>query len=120
MNEMNNSQSGRITLILAVGLSITSFGYAADPLNKDKTGLNWVLPFRKAHEKAKQTQRLLMPVAFGTDRAGGIESDTWAAAIRISPSGNSLVNGDTAFFLKSCCVVITSGLGYQLESDRTL
>ena len=74
MNEMNNSQSGRITLILAVGLSITSFGYAADhPLNKDKTGLNWVLPFKKAHEKAKQTQRLLMikPVAFGTDRAGG-------------------------------------------------
>ena len=39
----------------------------------DKTGLNWVGPFEKAVEQAKQEKRLLMikPVAFGTSSDGG-------------------------------------------------
>ena len=39
----------------------------------DKTGLNWVGPFEKALELAKQEKRLLMikPVAFGTSSDGG-------------------------------------------------
>lgn len=43
------------------------------PLAKDKTGLNWVLPFEKAEEKAATNTRLLMikPVAFGTTPDGG-------------------------------------------------
>ena len=42
------------------------------PLQKDKTGIQWVLPFEKAKEKASQKERLLMikPVAFGTSVQG--------------------------------------------------
>ncbi len=43
------------------------------PLDKDKTGLNWVMPFEKAEAKAVANKRLLMikPVAFGTSPDGG-------------------------------------------------
>ena len=43
------------------------------PLTKDKTGLNWVIPFEKAEAKAAANKRLLMikPVAFGTSPDGG-------------------------------------------------
>ena len=43
------------------------------PLMKDKTGMNWVVPFSAAQTKAKETGRLLLikPVAFGTSADGG-------------------------------------------------
>ena len=43
------------------------------PLNKDRTGMPWVLPFEKAREEARARKRLLLikPVAFGTTRDGG-------------------------------------------------
>jgi len=43
------------------------------PLEKDRTGMQWVLPFKQAREKAKQGRRLLLikPVAFGTSPDGG-------------------------------------------------
>lgn len=43
------------------------------PLAKDKTGLNWTLPFKAALAKAKAEKRLLLvkPVAFGTSPDGG-------------------------------------------------
>ena len=43
------------------------------PLLKDKTGIEWVVPFRRAREKAEGERRLLMikPVAFGTTPDGG-------------------------------------------------
>ena len=39
----------------------------------DETGLDWVLPFKKARAKAKKQKRLLAikPIAFGTSRDGG-------------------------------------------------
>lgn len=45
----------------------------AHPLDKDKTGIEWVQPFDKALAKAKAEKRLLAikPVAFGTSRDGG-------------------------------------------------
>ncbi len=51
-----------------------SLSWAGDhPLDKDRTGMKWVLPFNKAQEKAKAEKRLLLikPVAFGTSRDGG-------------------------------------------------
>jgi len=43
------------------------------PLQKDKTGLKWELPFKKAREKAEKENRILLikPVAFGTSKNGG-------------------------------------------------
>jgi hypothetical protein len=43
------------------------------PLAKDKTGINWALPFNKALTTAVSEKRLLMikPVAFGTTQEGG-------------------------------------------------
>ena len=75
----------RITLIASAVLLLASFGVAPasakaragrqddHPLQKDKTGLTWVLPFTKALKTAEDGNRLLMikPVAFGTDKAGG-------------------------------------------------
>jgi hypothetical protein len=43
------------------------------PLTKDRTGMQWVLPFAKAVQQAAETKRILMikPVAFGTTPDGG-------------------------------------------------
>ncbi len=43
------------------------------PLDKDRTGMEWVLPFTAAKAKAAKEKRLLLikPVAFGTSRDGG-------------------------------------------------
>ena len=61
--------------LLAALLLPAAFAAADEthPLNKDKTGMKWVLPFPKAQETAKQQGRLLMikPVAFGTSADGG-------------------------------------------------
>ncbi|GIW82956.1 MAG: hypothetical protein KatS3mg105_4763 [Gemmatales bacterium] len=40
---------------------------------RDQTGVHWVLPFTKAHKKAKEEKRLLAikPIAFGTSADGG-------------------------------------------------
>lgn len=40
---------------------------------KDKTGLNWALPFTEAQARAKKEGRLLLikPIAFGTSPDGG-------------------------------------------------
>ena len=45
----------------------------SNPLELDKTGLRWVLPFKTARERAAKTARVLMikPVAFGTEASGG-------------------------------------------------
>ena len=64
----------RITLIAAVLVLAASVGVAQDhPLDKDKTGLTWILPFAKAQKVAEDGDRILLikPVAFGTDKAGG-------------------------------------------------
>jgi hypothetical protein len=41
--------------------------------NRDRTGIQWVLPFRATLAKATAEHRLLLikPIAFGTDKAGG-------------------------------------------------
>lgn len=43
------------------------------PLTKDRTGLEWVLPFKEARKAASERNRLLLikPVAFGTSSDGG-------------------------------------------------
>jgi len=43
------------------------------PLELDKTGMKWALPFERALESASERGRLLLikPVAFGTSRDGG-------------------------------------------------
>ena len=43
------------------------------PLKKDRTGMEWVLPFSKARQQAAELKRILMikPVAFGTTPDGG-------------------------------------------------
>ena len=57
-------------------LLIATAFFAAEPANhpltKDRTGLNWVLPFDKAQQQAGKSKRLLMikPVAFGTKPNG--------------------------------------------------
>ena len=45
---------------------------AQNPLQLDKTGMQWVLPFSRAQETAAESKRLLMikPVAFGTSPDG--------------------------------------------------
>ena len=61
--------------LTALGLLALAAPAAAKdhPLNKDKTGIGWVIPFTKARAKAKTESRLLMikPVAFGTSPDGG-------------------------------------------------
>lgn len=44
-----------------------------EPVCKDQTGIDWVLPFEAAVEHAEATNRILMvkPIAFGTTRDGG-------------------------------------------------
>ena len=39
----------------------------------DHTGIRWAMPFRRARERAKAEQRLLLikPIAFGTEKSGG-------------------------------------------------
>ncbi len=46
---------------------------AEHPLQLDKTGMRWVLPFARARKTAAERKRLLMikPVAFGTSPDGG-------------------------------------------------
>jgi hypothetical protein len=41
--------------------------------SRDRTGIDWVLPFPAAQKKAKDGQRLLLikPIAFGTSKDGG-------------------------------------------------
>lgn len=48
-------------------------GAGDHPLSKDRTGLQWQLPFSAAKAKAGNEKRLLMikPVAFGTTADGG-------------------------------------------------
>ena len=43
------------------------------PFAPDRTGLDWVLPFKEALAKAKDEKRLLVikPIAFGTAKDGG-------------------------------------------------
>ncbi|MEE8467908.1 MAG: hypothetical protein V3T22_05605 [Planctomycetota bacterium] len=45
---------------------------AKNPLQLDKTGMQWVLPFARARKVAAERKRLLMikPVAFGTSPDG--------------------------------------------------
>jgi hypothetical protein len=45
---------------------------ADNPLQLDKTGMRWVLPFTQARQTAAENKRLLMikPVAFGTSPDG--------------------------------------------------
>ncbi len=42
-------------------------------VQRDRTGIRWVLPFGNALREARHGNRLLMikPVAFGTDASGG-------------------------------------------------
>ena len=60
------------TTILA-GLMLAPQGPQDHPLAKDRTGIQWVLPFTEARQKAADLDRLLMikPVAFGTSKEGG-------------------------------------------------
>lgn len=43
------------------------------PLLKDRTGIEWVVPFPAALERAREQRRLLLikPIAFGTTKQGG-------------------------------------------------
>jgi len=66
----------RWSLAASMGIMILSPGLAwadATPLNKDKTGIAWALPFKDALAKAEKANRLLLikAVAFGTDSDGG-------------------------------------------------
>ena len=61
---------------IAVAVALPARAQDADsklPFAPDQTGLNWVLPFKKALATAKQEKRLLVikPIAFGTAKDGG-------------------------------------------------
>ena len=58
-----------MTVILALAFLLQD----EHPLSKDKTGLDWVLPFTEAQKKSENEKRILLikPVAFGTSRDGG-------------------------------------------------
>lgn len=45
----------------------------AGDCKRDRTGIDWTLPFTEAREKAKKEHRLLLikPIAFGTEKSGG-------------------------------------------------
>ncbi len=65
-----------VALAIALAAALPANAQDADsklPFAPDQTGLDWVLPFKKALAKAKQEQRLLVikPIAFGTDKDGG-------------------------------------------------
>ncbi len=65
-----------LPLAIAVAAALPAQAQDADsklPFAPDQTGLNWVLPFKKALAKAKQEKRLLVikPIAFGTAKDGG-------------------------------------------------
>ncbi|KAF0243158.1 MAG: hypothetical protein FD180_3541 [Planctomycetota bacterium] len=57
-----------VSMFLASALSASAEG-----CRRDRTGLNWVLPFTEARKKAAAENRLLMikPIAFGTSADGG-------------------------------------------------
>ena len=59
--------------LLAASTGTSTAEDAEHPLCKDKTGMAWVLPFKKAHERAVAAKRMLLikPVAFGTTPDGG-------------------------------------------------
>lgn len=40
---------------------------------RDRTGIEWALPFKTAHQRASEQKRLLLikPIAFGTSKDGG-------------------------------------------------
>ena len=68
----------RAALFFAIAITATLPLQAQDangklPFAPDQTGLDWVLPFKKALAKAKQERRLLVikPIAFGTAKDGG-------------------------------------------------
>ncbi len=68
----------RLSLPLGIALAVALPAHAqkgADklPFAPDQTGLDWVLPFKKALAVAKQQDRLLVikPIAFGTAKDGG-------------------------------------------------
>lgn len=68
----------RNSLPLAIALAVALPAHAQKageklPFAPDQTGLDWVLPFKKARAAAKQQNRLLVikPIAFGTDKDGG-------------------------------------------------
>ncbi len=58
--------------VLLIATTFFAAAPADHPLTKDRTGLNWVLPFDKAKMQAGNSKRLLMikPVAFGTKPNG--------------------------------------------------
>ena len=60
-------------IALAATLPVHAQGADKLPFAPDQTGLDWVLPFKKALAKAKQEKRLLVikPIAFGTAKDGG-------------------------------------------------
>ena len=60
--------------VVPVLLFCASLSWSGDhPLNMDRTGMKWVLPFSSAQKQASTEKRLLLikPVAFGTSRDGG-------------------------------------------------
>ncbi len=70
----------RAALPFAIAIAVVAAlpAHAQDPDSKlpfapDQTGLNWVLPFKKALATAKQEKQLLVikPLAFGTAKDGG-------------------------------------------------
>jgi len=57
-------------LVLAL---LAPFALADHPLERDKTGIEWVYPFKKAWKKAQNEKRplLLLPLAGGGGRNPG-------------------------------------------------
>ena len=55
------------SMLLAAALA------AAPDGSRDRTGIEWVLPFPAAQKAAKERHRLLLikPIAFGTSKDGG-------------------------------------------------
>jgi hypothetical protein len=65
-----------LPLALALAFAMPAHAQSNDgelPFAPDQTGLDWVLPFKKALAKAKEEKRLLVikPIAFGTAKDGG-------------------------------------------------
>ena len=65
-----------LPFVIALAATLPVQAQGADnelPFAPDQTGLDWVLPFKKALAKAKQEKRLLVikPIAFGTAKDGG-------------------------------------------------
>jgi hypothetical protein len=63
-----------LALAAALPLSLALLTPArAGDCKRDRSGMNWVLPFKNALETAKSEKRLLLikPIAFGTTPDGG-------------------------------------------------